>query len=682
MNTQRLKNMFQRAKQGEKLTIGFIGGSITQGCLSSAPELCYAYRVYEWWCHTFPKAEFVYLNAGIGATDSQFGCARVESDLLAGRPDFVIVEFSVNDEDNEHYLETYEGLVRKIYTAAWKPAVLLVHNIFYADGRNAQRVHGQVARHYNLPFVSMQDTIYPEILAGKIDRQDLTSDGLHPNDYGHSLVAGVITGFLEAVENEQVSDIGMQEMPSPITQNHYENSVRYRNNNCTPELAGFEADRTEQKSITDIFKNGWMADKEGASIRFQVTGSCIGVQYRKTMQLPAPVAELILDEDTEHPIILDANFEETWGDKLVLDTVLEHGEEKEHTVEIRLTETHPEDKLPFYLVSVIASSGNGIASNEEENPSIVFLKPYFSHNIWGGTRLRDEFGYSVEGKDVGECWGISAHQSGESTVRDGVYAGLKLSELWDRKPALFGNYQAERFPLLVKIIDAREDLSIQVHPDDAYAKINENGSYGKTECWYVLDCQENATLVIGHNARTRQELTDMIQQGRWSELIREIPVKKGDFIQIDPGTVHAIKGGLLILETQQNSDLTYRVYDYDRLSNGKPRQLHISKSLDVITVPAKAAKDCILDTGNNFCENTVTKLYECKYYKVFKALVNGKASYQSDEPFILATITSGEGRVNNYKVKKGDHFLIPFGVKCIHFEGKMEVFLSAPSNLT
>ena len=159
----------------------------------------------------------------------------------------------------------------------------------------------------------------------------------------------------------------------------------------------------------------------------------------------------------------------------------------------------------------------------------------------------------------------------------------------EKHPEVFGKVDSDRFPLLIKIIDAKDDLSIQVHPDDDYAKVHENGSLGKTECWYILDCKKNATIVIGHNSRTKEELSRMIHEGKWSEFIREIPIKKGDFLQIDPGTVHAIKGGTLILETQQNSDITYRVYDYGRLSNGKPRELHIDKSIDVITVPAKSA---------------------------------------------------------------------------------------------
>ena len=175
---------------------------------------------------------------------------------------------------------------------------------------------------------------------------------------------------------------------------------------------------------------------------------------------------------------------------------------------------------------------------KKEGKELLFLVPVCMHNIWGGVKLREEFGYPVEGDGIGECWGVSAHPEGDGTVRDGAYKGRKLSELWAEHPELFGNLQYDRYPLLTKIIDAQDDLSIQVHPDDAYARKNENGSLGKTECWYIMGCKEDATIVIGHNAKDREELKQMVAEGRWQELIREIPIHKGDFIQIDPGTRH------------------------------------------------------------------------------------------------------------------------------------------------
>nr|MCR4902258.1 family 1 glycosylhydrolase [Butyrivibrio sp.] len=246
----------------------------------------------------------------------------------------------------------------------------------------------------------------------------------------------------------------------------------------------------------------------------------------------------------------------------------------------------------LWYKKVIESNGQILSINNSCREPI-FLQPHFTHNVWGGTKLREVFGYDIEGDDIGECWGIAAHPNGKSVVKNGIYRGMELDVLYEKHKELFGTNH-EKFPLLTKIIDARSDLSIQVHPDDDYALKNENGSLGKTECWYVLDCEKDAKLIVGHNAKTRQELCSMMDEGRWNDLIREINISKGDFIQVDPGTVHAIKGGVTVLETQQNSDITYRLYDYDRLWNGSKRELHVEKCKDVITVPAGDLSDSVI----------------------------------------------------------------------------------------
>lgn len=308
------------------------------------------------------------------------------------------------------------------------------------------------------------------------------------------------------------------------------------------------------------------------------------------------------------------------------------------------------------------------------NKDIIFLTPVCTHNIWGGTRLNREFGYPIEGDDIGECWGISAHPNGDGTVASGAYKGMKLSELWEKHPELFGDTGMDRFPLLIKIIDAKDDLSIQVHPDDAYAKVHENGSLGKTECWFILDCKENATLVVGHNAKSREELEQMIQEGKWKEFIREIPIKPGDFIQIDPGTVHAIKGGTLLLETQQSSDITYRVYDYDRKWNGKLRELHVKQSLDVIKTPFQPAKDqrSITHTEGADLEHLET----CPYYTVEKYDIHGTWDHVFEAGFVNASVIEGEGSINGRKIKKGDHFIIPADFGTCSFEGNLSLICS------
>ena len=151
---------------------------------------------------------------------------------------------------------------------------------------------------------------------------------------------------------------------------------------------------------------------------------------------------------------------------------------------------------------------------------LLFLEPVFKEAIWGGTKLRDSFGYDIPSDTTGECWAISAHKNGDCKIAGGRYDGRYLSQLWEEEPELFGNYPGSQFPLLIKIIDAKNDLSIQVHPDDAYASEHENGSLGKTECWYVLDCEPGTKIVIGHNAKDKKELEEMIRQGRWDEFIR------------------------------------------------------------------------------------------------------------------------------------------------------------------
>ena len=306
---------------------------------------------------------------------------------------------------------------------------------------------------------------------------------------------------------------------------------------------------------------------------------------------------------------------------------------------------------------------------------LLLLDPVCVHNIWGGTKLREEFGYPVEGNGIGECWGISAHPNGDGTVRSGSFKGRKLSWVWKEHPEFFGSLPYDRYPLLTKIIDAQDDLSIQVHPDDAYAGEHENGSLGKTECWYIMDCGEDAKIVIGHNARTEEEPHAMVEEARWGELIREIPIRKGDFLQIDPGTVHAIKAHTLILETQQNSDITYRLYDYDRLQDGKKRELHIEKSLDVIRVPERDTRDCVKST-ENLPENTLNQIYSCDKYSVFKLDVNGKASFAQKYPFLAASVLEGEGSVDGTNVRKGDHFILSAGYGDVEMEGKMSLILS------
>ena len=364
----RLKNLMKRAANGESLVIGFLGGSITQGSLSSTPKTCYAYLVYEWWKKSFPNAEFSFVNGGIGGTTSHYGGARAWKDVLCYRPDIVTVDFSVNDDANEFFEETYEGTLRRLLMAPSAPAVVVLNNVFYDTGKNAQDYHNRIADHYGIPHVSIKDTIFPDVESGKIVRADITPDNLHPNDKGHRLVADEICKLLdsikaeveeEAIAGENIEDKSMKTeesilLPAPLTENAYEHSrlIQIQDNEAI--LDGFLVDPIEKKGMLDIFKNGWTAAHTNDKISFEIECSCLAVQYRKSVQQPVPKAKAVIDGDEAHAVILDGNFTEDWGDCLYLEPLLNHAEKKVHRIEITVTDAK-DIVRPFYLVSLIVS---------------------------------------------------------------------------------------------------------------------------------------------------------------------------------------------------------------------------------------------------------------------------------------------------------------------------------------
>ena len=329
----------------------------------------------------------------------------------------------------------------------------------------------------------------------------------------------------------------------------------------------------------------------------------------------------------------------------------------------------------FWYKKVIESNGDILSVNQKPR-QILFLEPQFKQTIWGGKKLSEQYGYELPFDNTGECWAISAYEKEDCIVKEGYYKGKTLSQLWKEAPSLFGHYNSDHFPLLVKIIDAESDLSIQVHPDDLYAKGHENGSVGKTESWYVLDCPEGAELVVGHNAQTKDELCGMIDERRWDELFSRIPVRKGDYIPINPGTVHAITAGMLVLETQQNSDITYRIYDYDRIYDGKSRQLHVSQSKEVITVPSEDPHKTQKNTLD-LPKNQLNLLDENLYYKVWKIDTDGEFVLNQLYPFMLVSVVEGEGIVNGQMIHKGDHFILPDGIGEVDFIGNLTMIISS-----
>lgn len=304
---------------------------------------------------------------------------------------------------------------------------------------------------------------------------------------------------------------------------------------------------------------------------------------------------------------------------------------------------------------------------------IVFLEPVFCERIWGGRNL-EKFNFSIPQGDIGEAWVIAAHDNGSSKIINGSLAGLTLKEAYEKHPTLFTEKVYDKFPLLIKILDASDNLSVQVHPEDDYAKVNENGELGKTECWYVLDAKEDAKLVYGHSAITREEFNSRIDNAEWNELFIEEKVKEGDFFYIPAGTLHAIGEGILIYEVQQNSDTTYRVYDYDRVDkDGNKRELHIEKTKDVTKVPFE--KVVTNPKEEKVGESTITYLANEKYFSVFKINVIEQIVIEKNKTGNLFTVLEGDGSIviNGIKhnVKKGDSFILTTECTSYILEGNM-----------
>ncbi|MEH7109040.1 mannose-6-phosphate isomerase, class I [Bacillus sp. JJ1764] len=309
----------------------------------------------------------------------------------------------------------------------------------------------------------------------------------------------------------------------------------------------------------------------------------------------------------------------------------------------------------------------------------LFLIPVFKERIWGGTALHQEFGYEIPSENTGECWAISAHPNGPSIIANGPFSGITLDKLWEEHPELFGNPKEEIFPLLTKILDANMDLSVQVHPDDAYAKVNENGELGKTECWYIIDCKEGAEMIFGHTAQTKKEFIHQIEDSNWDGLLRRVKIKPGDFFFVPSGTIHALCEGTLVLETQQSSDTTYRVYDYNRQdAEGNVRELHLDKAIEVTTVPHQDTKT--MPKVNSKEQVTITTFVESEFFSVYKWDVNGTATFSYPDQYLLISVISGEGTLftngEKYPLNKGANAIIPVGVKEFDIQGECEIIVS------
>ena len=320
---------------------------------------------------------------------------------------------------------------------------------------------------------------------------------------------------------------------------------------------------------------------------------------------------------------------------------------------------------------------------------ILFLKPALKETIWGGNRIRNDFKMETDLKNIAEAWVLSCHEDGESTVTGGKYDGKTLSDVLEKElgmDALGTNCKCdsiEDFPILIKLIDADDKLSVQVHPDDEYAAANEKDVRGKTEAWYIIDCDDDAELIYGFKDDiTKEEFRASIENGTLLDKVNRAKVKPGDVAFISSGTLHAIGKGILLAEVQQSCNTTYRVFDYNRTGlDGKPRELHVEKAVDVT--------NCAVPEGTLEPEGMPVKhdgyvsilLSECPYFTMTSVAVETLYADDADETsFVSVIVLDGNGTIKcgneEYDIKKGDSIFIPASSGAYYVSGKVKLLQS------
>lgn len=315
----------------------------------------------------------------------------------------------------------------------------------------------------------------------------------------------------------------------------------------------------------------------------------------------------------------------------------------------------------------------------------LLLRPSGKDYLWGGSRLNDEFEKNIDLTPLAETWECSTHPDGPSYVVGGTFDEQELAEVLRAHPEYLGErHKGENaLPILIKFIDAKKDLSVQVHPTDAYAQEHENGQLGKTEMWYVLDASKDAKLVYGlKREHTEQQMRDAIANGTLMKDLQWVPVKKDDLFFIEAGTIHAIGAGALVAEIQENSNLTYRLYDYDRVGkDGKKRELHIDKALDVANLKGSAEPKQPLRVLKYRQGIAAELLTRCKYFEVYRMIVNTerrqKVHYRADEiAFRVLLCVDGCGTISyeggNLLFYKGDCIFVPADSETLTIHGQAQ----------
>lgn len=308
----------------------------------------------------------------------------------------------------------------------------------------------------------------------------------------------------------------------------------------------------------------------------------------------------------------------------------------------------------------------------------LFLDPIFKERIWGSDHLT-QYGYQLPHANVGEIWAVSAHQNGDSVITDGPFEGRTLSEVWREHKELFGDFPSSEFPLMVKMIDAQEALSVQVHPDTAYAYEHEDGDFGKKECWYIIEAEEGAEIIYGLNTDSKEDFIRALDNEEHHNLFKHIPVSAGDFFFVPNGIVHAIGKGIVVYEVTQSSDVTYRIYDYNRRDEaGHAREMHIEKAKDVVEVRADSPN--VIPETEIIDNHKRTSYINNDAFTVVKWEITGTLSYMKPREFCLVTVLYGEGELitdgDVFSIRPGSSFILTSEDLDNIFKGDLTVMIT------
>lgn len=344
-NRSRLAAAMKKAENGEPVTVGVIGGSITQGSLASNQANCYAELFHTYWTEKFPGSEINFVNAGIGGTNSYLGVHRADEQLLSAKPDVVIVEFSVNDTDKVMNKYSYDSLVRKILNAESDPAVILLFTT-QEDGTSLQDVHKEIGLAYDLPMLSYREVVYPEVAAGTLNWKDISPDNIHPNDAGHSLIGQLLSRYLDSVYDDlaNIDDTATAFTADPYTSDYYKNAKMLGASQVeASETSGFEI--SGNSVYPQLFPDNFVTEGEGY-LKFEIECQNLGIFYLKQTNGNGGKYDVLVDG--ERKTVLDADFSGGWGNYGEPQQVIIGKESGKHTIEIKLSEGSEKTALTIF----------------------------------------------------------------------------------------------------------------------------------------------------------------------------------------------------------------------------------------------------------------------------------------------------------------------------------------------